>query len=177
MKKILVLIGCIFCSVLIASIFGALHNQFTYSISSEFFTEVLFERFGFVEYGRTTPRLTASIIGVWSVWWIGFYAGCVFGLVGLFSANAKIMIASIRNAILIMLSVTVLTGLIGLFYGFLGFSNLEKTCCFPLQIVNVQNLIAVSEMHNFSYAGGAIGVLLAVLWQIKNLRKKKSNIL
>ncbi|MBB4803116.1 amino acid transporter [Flavobacterium nitrogenifigens] len=171
MKKTLVFVCSIFLSILIATLFGVLHNQFTYTISDEFFTEYLFEKFGFIEYGRNTPRLTASIIGVWSGWWIGLCAGFIFALIGFFSPNIKEMKKSISGAILIMLSTTVIIGLLGLCYGFLGFSNLESTCCFPLQIKNMQNLIAVSEMHSFSYAGGAIGLLLGALFQIKKLKK------
>ncbi|MCR4030383.1 MULTISPECIES: hypothetical protein [Flavobacterium] len=173
MKKALVFVCSIFLSIVIASFFGILHNQFTYTISDELFKEVFFERFGFVEYGRDTPRLTASIIGVWTVWWIGLYAGLLFAFVGLFSSDAKAMIKSISRAILIMLAVTIFTGLLGLCYGFFGFSNLEEHCCFPLKINNVKNLIAASEMHSFSYAGGAIGVVLGVAWQIKTLLKMK----
>jgi len=173
MKKTLVFICCIFFSIIIASLFAVLHNQFTYTISGEFFTEVLFERFGFVEYGRNNPRLTASIIGVWSVWWIGFYAGLIFGIIGLFSSNAKEMTKNISSAILIMLIATILAGLLGLCYGFLDLSKLEPRCCFPIQIENLRNFIAVVEMHNFSYVGGAIGALLGSLWQIKNLLKSK----
>lgn len=171
MRKVLVFICCILLSIIASSLFGILHNQFTYTISDEFFTQVLFERFGFVEYGRNTPRLTASIIGVWSVWWIGLFTGLIFGFVGFFSSNTKEMIRSITGAIIIMLITTVIIGLLGLCYGFLGFSNLESNCCFPLQIKNVKNLISVSEMHSFSYAGGGIGAVIGVLWQIKRIKR------
>ncbi|WP_264551654.1 hypothetical protein [Flavobacterium sp. N2038] len=171
MKKALIFICCIFLSVVIAILFGVLHNQFTFTLSNEFFTKVLFERFGFVEYGRNTPRLTVSIIGAWSTWWIGLVSGLVFAFIRLFYSSSKAMLKGISNAILIMLSITILVGLIGLCYGFLGLSNLESTCCFPLQVNNVKNFIAVSEMHSFSYAGGGIGVLIAALWQIKNLKR------
>ncbi|MDL2142010.1 hypothetical protein QQY79_05720 [Flavobacterium tructae] len=175
MKKVFVFICCIFISVVIAVLFGILHNQLTFTISSEFFTQVLFERYGFVEYGLTTPRVTASIIGVWSTWWIGLIAGFMFGFIGLFCSNAKAMIKSISYVILVMLSITVLVGLLGLSYGFFGFSNLESTCCFPLQIKNVQNFIAVSEMHSFSYVGGGIGILIAVLLQIREIKRTRIN--
>ena len=72
-----------------------------------------------------------------------------------------------------MLTTTIIIGLLGLCYGFLGFSNLESNCCFPLQIINVKNFIAVSEMHSFSYAGGGIGVVIAVIWQLRQLKKNR----
>lgn len=175
MKKALIFICCIFLSTIIAILYGVLHNQFTFSISNEFFTELMFERFGFVEYGITTPRLTASIIGAWSTWWIGIISGFIFSTIGLFSSVPKDMIKSISYATLIMLATTIVIGLLGLCYGFFGLSGLEKNCCFPLQINNVKNFIAVSEMHSFSYVGGAVGLFLGVLSQIKNRIKTKLN--
>lgn len=40
-------------------------------------------------------------------------------------------------------------------------------------IVNEKNFIAASEMHSFSYAGGAIGTFLGALWQLKKLIKDR----
>jgi ABC-type antimicrobial peptide transport system permease subunit len=89
MKKVLIFICCVFLSALIGVFFGVLHNQFTFTVSNEFFTEVLFERFGFIEYGRNAPRVTASIIGAWSTWWIGLTSGFIFAFIGLFYSNSK----------------------------------------------------------------------------------------
>jgi len=175
MKKGLIFICCIFLSIVIVVLFGVLHNQFTFTISSEFFTKLMFERFGFVEYCTTTPRLTASIIGAWSTWWIGLISGLIFSTIGLFYPAAKDMIKSISYASLILLVTTTIIGLLGLCYGFFNLSGLEKSCCFPLEINNVKNFIAVAKMHSFSYVGGAVGVVLGVFSQIKNLIKNKTN--
>ncbi|MGE6356732.1 hypothetical protein ACQKCJ_22910 [Flavobacterium sp. NPDC079362] len=172
-KKTLVFITSIFLSIIIAMFYGAIHNQFTYSVSNEFFTEVLFERFGFVQYGQDTPRLTASIIGAWSTWWMGLISGLVFTIISLFYSNIRQMIKSIKQATLVILGTSITFGLIGLCYGFLGFSRLYSTCCFPLQIHNVKSFIAVSEMHSFSYLGGAVGLFLGILWQIKGIKDNK----
>lgn len=171
MKKAFLLIVSVFLSVIIAMLYGAIHNQFTYTISDEFFKQVLFERFGFVQYGQDTPRLTASIIGAWATWWMGLIAGIVFTIISLFHSDIKQMIRSIKGATLVTVGTSITFGLIGLCYGFLGFSGLYSTCCFPLQIQNVKSFIAVSEMHSFSYLGGAVGLFLGVLWQIKGIKK------
>lgn len=173
MKKALIFITSIFLSIIIAMFYGAIHNQFTYSISDEFFTEVLFEKFGFVQYGQDTPRLTASIIGAWSTWWMGLITGLVFAIISLFHLDIRQIIKSIKRATLVTLSTSITFGLIGLCYGFLGFSRLNATCCFPLQIHNVKNFIAVSEMHSFSYLGGAVGLFFGIIWQIKGIKEDK----
>lgn len=173
MTKALIFIISIFLSVIIAVFYGVIHNQFTFAISNEFFTELMFEKFGFVQYGKDTPRLTASIIGAWSTWWMGLITGFIFAGLGLFHSDPRQMIKSIKGATLVTLSTSLAFGLIGLCYGFLGFSRLNSICCFPLQIYNVKNFIAVSEMHSFSYLGGAVGLLLGILWQIKRIKNDK----
>ncbi|SHL14209.1 hypothetical protein [Flavobacterium chilense] len=173
MKKALLFITSIFLSVIIAVSYGVIHNQFTFTVSDEFFTKLMFERFGFTEYGQDTPRLTASIIGGWSTWWMGLITGTVFSIVSLFHSDIRQMIKSIKGATLITLSTSLIFGFIGLCYGFLGFSRLDSDCCFPLEIHNVKNFIAVSEMHSFSYLGGAVGLLLGIFWQIKGIKKDK----
>ena len=173
MKKASVFIVSILLSVITAIFYGIVHNQFTYTISDEFFTKLMFERFGFVQYGQDTPRLTASIIGAWSTWWMGLIAGFIFATIGLFHSDVKQMIQSIKGATLITLVTSLLVGLIGLCYGFLGFSRLNSTCCFPLEVHNVKNFLAVLEMHSFSYVGGVLGLFLAIFWQIKEIRRNK----
>lgn len=173
MKKASVFIVSLLLSVIIAIFYGIVHNQFTYTISDEFFTKLMFERFGFVQYGQDTPRLTASIIGAWSTWWMGLIAGFIFATISLFHSDARQMIKSIKGATLVVLSTSLIFGLIGLCYGFLGFSRLNTSCCFPLEIHDVKNFIAVSEMHNFSYLGGAVGLLLGIIWQIRAIKSDK----
>lgn len=173
MKKASVFIASILLSVIIAIFYGIVHNQFTYTISDEFFTKLMFERFGFVQYGQYTPRLTASIIGAWSTWWMGLVTGFVFATISLFHSDVSQMIKSIKGATLVVLGTSLLFGLIGLCYGFLGFSRLDSSCCFPLKVYNVKNFIAVSEMHSFSYLGVAVGLFLGILWQIRAIKSVK----
>jgi len=173
MKKALIFIASILLSVIIAIFYGIVHNQFTYTISDEFFTKLMFERFGFVQYGQDTPRLTASIIGAWSTWWMGLVTGFVFATISLFHSDVRQMIKSIKGATLVVLGTSLIFGLIGLCYGFLGFSRLDSNCCFPLEVHNVKNFIAVSEMHSFSYLGGAVGLFLGILWQIRFIKSDK----
>jgi len=91
LKKLGILTGVILIYTISAAIYGAIHNQFSYSISTEYFTKFKFSQFGFVEYGRDTPRLTAGAIGAWASYWVGFISGVVVGLVGLFSRSAQVM--------------------------------------------------------------------------------------
>ena len=50
MKKLGIFIISIFIAVLLAGIYGMLHDQVTYSISPEYFTVFKFEQFGFQDW-------------------------------------------------------------------------------------------------------------------------------
>ena len=57
-------------ATLLAGIYGSLHDQVTYSISSEYFTIFKFDQFGFQDWGNNNPRLTTAIIGFLATWWV-----------------------------------------------------------------------------------------------------------
>jgi hypothetical protein len=170
MNKTTILILTILISPIIAALFGVIHNQFTYSISHEFFTKFMFERFGFDEYGHDTPRLTASIIGAWSTWWFGLIFGFIFAAVAYSQPTLKLMVESIYKATFATLCTTLCVGLIGLLYGWSGISGFSAPCCPPLEINNPESFAAVSEMHNFSYMGGIFGIVIGVIYQIRSKR-------
>ncbi|HEX8575109.1 MAG TPA: hypothetical protein VF677_02340 [Flavobacterium sp.] len=70
MKKLGVLFLTIMIATLIAAVYGALHDQITYSISSEYFTVFKFDQFGFLDWGNNSPRLTTALIGILATWWV-----------------------------------------------------------------------------------------------------------
>ena len=90
-KKIGLLILIVIISIILASIYGILHNQISYSISSEYFTKFKFQQFDFYFMGENQPRQTASLVGALSTWWFGLILGLIIGIVAMFQRNSKIM--------------------------------------------------------------------------------------
>ncbi|WP_426430088.1 hypothetical protein ACPX19_11180 [Winogradskyella sp. HB-48] len=166
-KKIGLLLVIIIISIVLASIYGFLHNQISYSISTEYFTKFKFKQFGFVEYGKVTPRLTAGIIGMWSTWWFGLIIGLVLGIVAMFQPNSKIMWKSGMTAILRNLGIAIGIGIVGILIGKFIMSNSNLTWDFPADLIDKKNFITVGTMHEFSYAGGIIGLIYGILYQLK----------
>ncbi|GAK98210.1 hypothetical protein-signal peptide and transmembrane prediction [Nonlabens tegetincola] len=166
-KKIGLLLIIIFISIVLASIYGFLHNQISYSISTEYFTKFKFEQFGFVEYGTDTPRLTAGIIGMWSTWWFGLIIGLILGIVAMFQPNSKIMWKSGMTAILRNLGIAIGIGIVGILIGKFIMANSNLTWDFPADLIDKKNFITVGTMHEFSYAGGIIGLFYGILYQLK----------
>jgi hypothetical protein len=58
----------------IAGLYGAVHDQISYSISPEYFTKMKFEQFSYADFGFP-PRVCASEVGFLATWWVGLFAG------------------------------------------------------------------------------------------------------
>lgn len=170
MKKIGILVLTVIISIIMASLYGALHDQVTYSISSEYFTIYKFDQFGFLDWGNNNPRLTTALIGVLATWWVGLYIGIVQGLVGLLHQSHKHMFTYVMRAIFITLGVAIVFGIIGYIVGILDTQNYEN-CCFPYEIKDGRSFKIVGSIHNYSYTGGEIGAVLGIAYQIIMKRK------
>ena len=171
MRKIGILLLTIIISAVLAALYGAIHDQITYSISSEYFTVFKFDQFGFLDWGNNNPRLTTALIGILATWWVGLYIGIVQGLVGLIHQNHKLMFRYVMNAIFITLGITVLFGIFGFIAGKLD-AETYKNCCFPYEIKNGKSFKIVGSIHNYGYVGGEIGAFIGVAYQIIMRRKK-----
>jgi hypothetical protein len=63
MRKILNFFLIIFASIFIAGVYGIFHDQITYTISFEYYTLFKFEQFGMNEWGISSERVKAGIVG------------------------------------------------------------------------------------------------------------------
>ncbi|MGE0637514.1 MAG: hypothetical protein AB7G44_11425 [Bacteroidia bacterium] len=170
MKKFNILILTIFITPVLAGFYGILHDQFTYSISPEYYTKFKFYQFGLVDIGNDAqllnPRLAVCAVGFMATWWTGIFVALGQGLTGLIHKDHKTMLTVIVKAILITLVVAALTGLTGLAYGKLYLSHTEVSWWMPDNLTDKENYIAVGSMHNFSYIGGALGLATGIIYQV-----------
>lgn len=174
MKKTIILLFTILFSILLASLFGVLNNQITYSISPEFFTKSLFPQFGFVEYGLNTPKTTAAIIGVWSTWWMGLLIGNVIGFTSLTHSSSLIMKKEIKKSLFITIASVILFGVIGYVFGQIYLYDTLITFGFQGTQEQLKNFIIAGYIHDFEYIGGILGLLVAVYFQVKSKYQKSS---
>ena len=170
MKKIGILFLTIIISTVLAALYGAIHDQVTYSISSEYFTVFKFDQFGFSDWGNNNPRMTTALIGVLATWWVGLSIGIFQGLVGLIHHNHKLMFRYVLNSILITLGATLLFGIFGYFVEVLD-AETYQNCCFPYEIKDGKRFKIVGSIHNYGYAGGEIGACFGVAYQVIMKRK------
>ena len=170
MKKTLILLLTLVITPLIAGCYGIIHDQFTYTISHEYFTKFKFYQFEFIESGSETvlpnPRLYVAIVGFFATWWVGLIIGIGYGLTGLIQRDHKLMFKTISVAILITLTIAATCGLIGLAYGWFHLSKVGVSWYLPPTLINKRSFIAVGSMHNFGYIGSLIVLISGMIYQV-----------
>ncbi len=168
--KIIVFIVVLLLAIILGAAYGIAHDQLTYTISPEFYTKFMFYKFGLwneVQFNANNHRGLVSMVGVMSTWWVGLIIGVVLGAIGMRQTTWQRMLGRTVLAMLLAIFIAALVGLGGLLYGFLTFPNLSPETIIatvPEDVIGASNFYIVSRMHNFSYAGGAIGLLVAGVW-------------
>ncbi|MDJ0823125.1 MAG: hypothetical protein QNJ09_15105 [Paracoccaceae bacterium] len=154
-------------AVIVAGLYGALHNQLSYSVGSSFFHDLKFAEFGISEANHN--RLGAALVGWQSSWWIGAMIGVpafVLGLV-LIDRPERYVAAGVA-AIGAAIFVTLFGSMAGLLYGMLTLDGALAA--------NLPNADAISDpmgylraamMHEGSYFGalGGLGMALWTVWR------------
>lgn len=154
---------------LAAAIFGAAHDQLSYTLAPEYYTRFKFVQFAWAGVGSMSPRAGAAVVGVLATWWVGFYAGVVLAAVGLRYPSAGMMLRRTTHAFAVVAAVALAAGLLGFAAGWLGFDPAREYVAWsrPAGLIAPRRFFAVGMMHNGSYLGGAIGALVAAarLWR------------
>lgn len=169
MKQVLNFILITIISILLAGVYGVLHDQITFTISPEYYTLFKFPQFG-IEGLQLNTRIKVGIVGFLATWWVGLFLGIVYGLISLFLDPEKVLKVTIRS-ILINLCVTILFGIVGYLYAFLFLSPENTNWYIPNKTKDIHNFIHVGSIHNFGYIGGISGLLIGVVYQIKKTGK------
>ncbi len=168
-------------SALLAGVYGILHDQVSYSVSPEYYTKFKFDMFRMLEVlpghesgsGKNPeillnqPRIGAALVGLASTWWVGAIAGVLLAF--LFrKEDARQMIRMAFRGLMMMLVSAVIFAGIGLLAGQWLFS--ENSFYLPDHVIDRQAFVAVGSMHNFSYIGGFIGIIIASYYCVKYKR-------
>lgn len=151
-------------AVVTAGLFGALHDQISYSVSAEYFTRFKFIQFG-MEESSLPARLRVAEIGFLASWWMGIPIGLLAGAAGFLQRTPALM----RNALLwslpLIVGFTLAFALGGLAYGFLQTRELDLTAYagwyIPENLEHPRRYLCAGYMHNAAYLGGALAIPLA----------------
>ena len=169
----LFVVACIF-----AGVYGAIHNQISYTVAPEYFTKFKFHQFGLVHF---QDRIGAAIVGWFAAWWMGIVIGIVLIPLGLLiPGNSNYFWGMIR--VFGIVAITTLTvGLVALAISFMIVApeTVGEFTRYDNEITDDVAFARAGTMHNFSYLGGFIGIItgaIAVFWQRNRCEKIETQV-
>ena len=184
MRKLATFFIIVLAAIVIASIYGVGHDQATYSISPEYYTKFKFIQFDLADSGAaqhmTQPRSAVVMVGVEATWWMGLYIGIILAAFALMFRNADTMFASAMQALGIVLLVAIVCAVIGGYYGRHVLAKRGVDWWLPNNLVHRTEFITVGSIHNFSYLGGVIGLVVAIaflFFKRYRLRKRAASVM
>ena len=168
---VLFVVACLF-----AGVYGAIHNQISYTVSPEYFTKFKFHQFGLIHF---QDRLGAAIVGWSAAWWMGIVIGVVLIPLGLvIRGNANYFWSMIRAFGIVALT-TLIVGLVALSIAFVIVDpeTVGEFTRYNNAIDNDAAFVRAGTMHNFSYLGGIAGIItgaFAIFRQRKRYARTES---
>lgn len=155
-------------AVLLAGIYGTIHNQLSYTVSSEYFGKFKFRQFGLVDLALP-GRVKASWVGWLASWWMGIPIGLIAGASGFMYREPCMMFRQTLKAYWVVVACTLVVGLLGLLYGVLETRTMDlagyQHWYLPEDVVHLRRFLCAGYMHNSSYLGGLLGIAAAWLYQ------------
>lgn len=168
-EKIIVLFILVLIGLGVAGLYGALHNQISYTVSPEYFTKFKFDQFGLLDTS-IPERVRASIVGFCASWWMGFPIGLLIGIIGFIQQGSRRMFTVSLKAMMLALLFTFIFGICGLVYGYVQTATLHvgdyQNWYVPLNLNDTRRFLCAGYMHNAAYLGGTLSVLIAWTYQI-----------
>lgn len=148
----------------LASVFGALHDQITYAISPEYYTALKFKQFGADPRALGIPLAVAKV-GVLATWWVGAGLGLILGFMALSQRDATAMAhVMIVSGVLVVLTTSLAALAGGLLWPTLKDAGLHVPT--PSAVKDRDAFGQVGTIHTFSYLGGALGGLCAIAFGV-----------
>lgn len=160
------IIPYVFIGTAIAGVYGAIHDQLSYTISPEYFTHFKFYQFHYADFGLPN-RVFVSIIGFLATWWVG-------GIVGWFLARTLFNsddLSTARKDILkgfaIVFACAATALVVGAVVGYVRAYHFSMAELMGWERefsgVVLQRFAVVGIIHNSSYLGGLLGLVVAIV--------------
>ena len=153
---------------LLAGLFGALHNQISFTISHEYFT-----RFKFIQFripSTVPPRVGASIVGWLAAWWMGAPLATLLLPIIHRTSQPNQLTHRTTKAFAMVVVVAASASLLGLMLAMVtgDAETIELLSRYGIAIDDDLEFARAGTMHNFSYLGAAVGCLAAIFWLLKS---------
>lgn len=168
-----------FCAaaLLVAGLFGALHNQISYTVSAEYFT-----RFKFIQFHLMDPevpeRLRAATVGFRASWWMGIPLGLLTGVAGFIQRTPGHMGRALALSLGVICAFVLLFALAGLAYGAVRTMHLDLAQYYawfiPPGLEHPRRYVSTGYMHNSAYLGGVAVIPVAWAFHVWYRRRWRS---
>ncbi|QDU54052.1 hypothetical protein Pan181_02320 [Aeoliella mucimassa] len=150
----------------IAGLYGVVHDQLTYSIGPEYFTQLKFKQFHYADFGLA-DRVFVVIIGFLATWWVGAIAGWLLARRLIPHQPRARAIRQIGLGIVLMLTSAAVFGLAAYGYGLLRGPTADYSAWSwvvrAYQVTDLWAFVRVAYIHNSGYLGGLLGLVVALL--------------
>jgi hypothetical protein len=152
---------------LIAGCYGIVHDQITFTLGYEYFTEFKFHQFHYLDKSQP-ERLVVAEIGFIATWWVGFFAGWFMGRLTIPHLPLGIAARRSLKGVLVMLITAVV-------FASVAYAIAPNTAEDPRMahwesllthgdVIDAVAFVRVAYIHNASYLGGLIGLIVALVW-------------
>jgi len=168
------MIGVSLVGAILAGVYGAIHDQVSYSISEEYFTKVKFHQFSYADFGLH-PRIFAAEVGFLASWWVGMIVAWFLARLGLTELPKPPRRACIVRAFSIVFLTAIVVGAGGLVVGMvrtsIGDLRAWEAWQRALELTNLRGFVIVAHLHDVSYLGGLLGLIAAAIYVRRNVRR------
>jgi hypothetical protein len=151
-------------ALITAGVYGSLHDQISYTVSPEYFTQFKFPEFGLLN-GSIPGRVRAAEIGWLATWWMGLPIGLLTGVAGFIQRTPTLMRRALLWSLPVIVGFVFAFGLVGLLYGVIQTRSIDlhayQGWYIPDNTVQIRRYLCAGYMHNASYLGGALAIPVA----------------
>lgn len=154
-----IIIALLILAPMMASLYGFIHDQITFSISEEFFT-----KFRFKDYDMPYawhPRAKAGMIGILNAWQTGIPFGLILTMVGRIHKNNNKLLFYTFYTYLLTFFCSFLFSMAAIYLP-VASDTVAIGKNLPADILDPIAFQRVETINNYGYIGGIIGMLMGI---------------
>lgn len=171
------------CGSVIAGTYGIVHDQMTFSIGPEYFTTFKFEQFGWADKRKSwgvSDRFFVGTIGFLATWWVGMFTGWFLGRIALPGWPRATAYRMCFLGFAMVFALGILGGIAGWLWGHYHGPDYGRwhDIAEQMGIKDLRSFKTVGFIHNGSYIGGGLGLLLSsglILWWRIHYQQAQAN--
>lgn len=176
MEKYSAFLVFVLLAMIAAGLFGALHDQISYTVSPEYFTRFKFPMFHLLD-ANVPERVRAAEVGFLASWWMGIPLGVFAGLAGFIHKDPARMRRALLWSLPLIAGFTLVVALAGLLYGYFQTRTIDLAAYrgwyIPPGLAHLRRFLCAGYMHNSAYLGGMASIPVAWAYHLSiKLREK-----